>query len=152
SLQKVFNTSPNGSASGIWESGGNLGFDAQGNLYFSTGNGFGTGFNANSGGPTALGAGGGGLGDQGIGKSVSVRFRNFPTQTGLGTNGSFGTDVSMPGFDFNAAAQAGNTFSVTLSYNATTHVLTENIVNTNNPSQTFSTTYNVDIAATIGGS
>src|SRR5262249_38474062 len=71
-LQKVYNTSPNGSASGIWESGGNLGFDAQGNLYFSTGNGFGTGFNTNTGGPTALGAGGGGLGYQGIGNSLAI--------------------------------------------------------------------------------
>jgi hypothetical protein len=40
SLQKVFNTSPNGSASGIWESGGGLGVDAAGNLYFANGNGF----------------------------------------------------------------------------------------------------------------
>jgi hypothetical protein len=40
SLQKLFNTSPNGNASGIWESGGGLGVDAAGNLYFATGNGF----------------------------------------------------------------------------------------------------------------
>jgi hypothetical protein len=40
SLQKLFNTAPNGSASGIWESGGGLGVDAAGNLYFATGNGF----------------------------------------------------------------------------------------------------------------
>jgi hypothetical protein len=40
SLQKFFNTSPNGNASGIWESGGGLGVDAAGNLYFATGNGF----------------------------------------------------------------------------------------------------------------
>jgi hypothetical protein len=49
SLQKFFNTAPNGSASGIWESGGGLGLDAAGNLYFATGNGFvqngGSGFN-----------------------------------------------------------------------------------------------------------
>jgi hypothetical protein len=156
SLHKVYNTSPNGSASGIWESGGNLGFDAQGNLYFSTGNGFGTGFNTNSGGPTALGTGGGALGyagAAGIRNSVSVRFRNSPTNTGLGTNGTFGADVSMPGFDFNAAAQANpaNTFNVTLSYNAATHTLTENIVNNDVPSQTFSRDYNIDIPATIGG-
>jgi hypothetical protein len=40
SLQKFFNTSPNGNASGIWESGGGLGVDSQGNLYFANGNGF----------------------------------------------------------------------------------------------------------------
>jgi hypothetical protein len=151
SLQKVFNTSPNGSASGIWESGGNLGFDDQGNLYFSTGNGFGTGFNFNSGGPTALGALGGGLGYQGIGNSVSVRFRNLPTQTGLGTNGNFGANVDLPGFDFNAAAQAGDTFNVSLSYDATLKKLTETITNTNHPTQTFTTTYDIDIPATVGG-
>jgi hypothetical protein len=155
-LKKVFNTSPNGSASGIWESGGNLGFDSQGNLYFATGNGFGTGFNFNTGGPTALGAGGGALGYSGGSKilnSVSIRFRTFPTNTGLGANGDFGPDVALPSsFDFNAAAQAGDTFSVTLSDNASTKVLTETITNTNHPTQTFTTTYNIDIPATVGGS
>jgi hypothetical protein len=150
SLAKVFNTSPYGNASGIWESGGGLGVDAAGNLYLATGNGFGIGFNANSGGPTALGAGSGGLGYQGIGNSVSVRFQNSSTNTGLGTNGVFGPDVTLPGFDFNAAAQAGNTFTVTLSYNASTKTLTENIVNNNVPGQTFTTSYNVDLPATVG--
>ena len=40
SLQKLFNTAPNGNASGIWQSGGGLAADTQGNLYFATGNGF----------------------------------------------------------------------------------------------------------------
>ncbi len=157
-VQKIYNTSPNGSASGIWESGGNLGVDAQNNLYFSTGNGFGDGFNTHKGGPTTLGGGGGDLGYAGndatkIKNSVSVRFRNFPTQTGLGTNGNFGANVSMPDFDFNASAQASpfHTFSVTLAYNASTKALSEMIVNNNVPAQTFSTSYNIDIPATVGG-
>src|SRR5262245_17377564 len=129
SLQKVFNTSPNGSASGIWESGGGLGVDAQGNLYFATGNGFGTGFNPN--GPTSLGGGGGGLGYAGIGQSLAVTFRAFDhSSTGLGTNGSFTgptNDLTGTGIDFNAAAQATprHTFRATLSYSGTT--LTETI-------------------------
>jgi hypothetical protein len=37
---KVFNTAPNAGGVGIWESGGSLAADAQGNLYFAVGNGF----------------------------------------------------------------------------------------------------------------
>src|SRR5262249_20372535 len=71
---------------------------------------------------------------------------------GLGTNGSFGDNVALPGFDFNASAQTNpaDTFTVTLSYDGTT--LTETIVNDNDPSQTFTTSYDINIPATVGGS
>jgi len=44
----VFNDTPNGSEAGIWESGDGVAVDAQGDLYFTTGNGT---FDANTGGP-----------------------------------------------------------------------------------------------------
>jgi hypothetical protein len=37
---KVFNTAPNSDGVAIWESGGGMSVDAQGNLYFAVGNGF----------------------------------------------------------------------------------------------------------------
>ena len=37
---KVFNTSPNAGGNGLWQSGGAISADAQGNLYFALGNGF----------------------------------------------------------------------------------------------------------------
>jgi hypothetical protein len=161
SLAKVFNTSPNGSASGIWESGGNLGFDAQGNLYFSTGNGFGTGFNANSGGTTALGANDGGFGYQNIGNSLAVTFKTYDgspnSSTGLGMNGSFTGQPSNPlggstGINFNNGAQAAtpDVYQVSLSYSGTTLTETIKDLTTNSPTTTF-TYNNVNIQQLVGG-
>src|SRR5262249_48767265 len=154
SLQKGFNTSPDGSASGIWESGGGLGVDAAGNLYFATGNGFGVGFSPN--GPTSLGGGGGGLGYAGIGQSLAVTFRAFDhSSTGLGTNGNFtGPNFDLgggTGIDFNAAAQATprHVFQVTLAYSGTT--LTETITDQNTSATVTETYNNVNIPGLVGG-
>ena len=151
---RILNTSPNGSASGIWMSGGGLAFDAQNNIYFATGNGFGTGF-----GPTPVnlvGTSGGGLGYQWIGQSVAVTFRAFDhSSTGLATNGNFtGPNFDLgggTGIDFNAGAQATprHVFQAALSYNGTTLTETIKDLNTN---ATVTETYTVNIPQIVGGS
>src|SRR5262245_17023523 len=148
-IEKVFNTSPDVRGNGIWQSGGALAADAQDNLYFAIGNGFGShAFDGD--GPTALGDGGGALGYGPLNHSVAVVFRNFPTQTGLGTNGSFQPGVPIPGFDFNASAQATprHTFRATLSYDGTT--LTETLQNLTTGAM-FNTSFPVNISALVGG-
>jgi hypothetical protein len=165
-VQKVFNTAPNGSASGIWESGGNLGVDAQNNLYFATGNGFGTGFDAN-GGPRALGTTGGGLGygssgggqgQVGISNSAAVTFRAFDhSSTGLATNGNATevTSFNLTGtsINFNAGAQATppHIFQAHLTYNSTTHALTEVLTDTTGGGTPVTENYNVNIENLVGG-
>jgi hypothetical protein len=168
SLVRLFNTSPNGSASGIWESGGGLAVDPQGNLYFASGNGFGLGFDANVAPSTALGGGGGALGYQGIAKSVAVKFDFWKpsgnhSSTGLYFNGvapdnsppapSVFQDLGGTPIDFNGSAQVNppHTYQVQLVYNGSS--LTETITDLNKPApNSFSTTYNnVNIAGTVSG-
>jgi hypothetical protein len=151
---KVFNTSPYGNASGIWMSGGGLGFDNEHNLYLATGNGFGVGFTGDQAGPNSLGQGGGALGYLQINHSVSVRFRNFNpnNETGLGRDGAFDAGVPMPGYDFNRDAHAStpHTYRATLAYDGTT--LTETVVDLNDPTRpTFNHSYPVNIPAIAGG-
>jgi hypothetical protein len=150
---KILNTSPNGSASGIWMSGGGLAFDAQNNIYLATGNGFGTGFGPSP--VNLVGTSGGGLGYQWIGQSVAVTFRAFDhSSTGLATNGNFtGPNLDLggsTGIDFNAGAQATtrHVFQATLSYSGTT--LTETIKDLNTGA-TVMETYDVNIPQIVGG-
>jgi hypothetical protein len=160
-IVKLFNTSPNGGLTGIWQSGGGPAADAQGNLYFATGNGP---FNAVAPGPRALGGGGGCLGYCGITNSVAIKFDAFKpsgnhSSTGLYVNGqepnnnppapNVYVDLAGTGIDFNAAAQATprHTFRGTLAYNGST--LTETITDTNT-SATFTRSYPVNISSFVG--
>jgi hypothetical protein len=113
-------------------------------------------------GPTALGAGAGGLGYAGIGRSVAIKFDIFKpsgnhSSTGLYVNGDppndgpdiqpndVYVDLDGTGIDFNNQ----RTKQVDLSYDGTT--LTETITDTVT-GDTFTTAYTVDIPALVGSS
>ncbi|HEV3203057.1 MAG TPA: hypothetical protein VGY77_01680 [Gemmataceae bacterium] len=165
-LIKVFNTSPNGRAAGVWQSGGGIAVDTQGNLYFATGNGP---FNAIPAGSQALGEGGGGLGYAGIPQSLAIKFDAFKpdgdhSSTGLYINGhrpnnppdlspgDVYVDLAGSPINFNAAAQSNpaHVFQVTLNYNGT--ALTETITDLNTNQSYSPSPYTVNIPALVGGS
>ena len=117
-------------------------------------------------GPTALGANGGGLGYQGIGNSVAVKFDAYKpsgnhSSTGLYVNGHApGVDNLQPGdvyvdlagtgIDFNAAAQASppHVFQVDMTYDGTTLDVTITDLTTG---AFASQVYTVDIPSYVGG-
>jgi hypothetical protein len=102
--------------------------------------------------PTALGQGGAGLGYQGIGRSVAIKFGTFQyagdpsnSTTGLFLNGA----APRGGMDTSAQVllNSQDQKDVTLTYDGTT--LTEVIVDVSR-STTFTTSYMVNIPAVIG--
>jgi hypothetical protein len=177
-LTSIYNTTPNGGLGAIWMGGGSPAVDADGNLYFTTGNGS---FTAGFSGPTSLGGSGGGLGYgsdtiisrggfPGIIKSVAVKFDLFDNQgeggnsTGIFSAGHSPTvrDPALPStptptipdqsVDLSSSPidlHSQHLFQATLSYNGTT--LTETILDTVT-NQSFTTSYAVDIPTLVGGS
>jgi hypothetical protein len=106
--------------------------------------------------PSQLGAGGGGLGYQGITNSVAIKFDLFnnagegSTSTGLYLNGAAPTNVGsvdMTGSGINL--HSGHVFTATLAYDGAT--LTETILDTVTGA-TFTRAYTVNIVAALGRS
>jgi hypothetical protein len=156
-LASVFNTSPNGSLSGIWQSGGAPAVDQFGNISLSTGNGTFDAYSAPAPGPKALGPGGGGLGygpdnppgsnAGGITNSLAVKFDLYPNtsdpsegnnSTCVFTNGrspsirGSGLPNTVPDISILLDPKfinlhSGHHFSATLVYDPTAHTLKETI-------------------------
>jgi Bacterial lectin/Chitobiase/beta-hexosaminidase C-terminal domain len=117
-------------------------------------------FTVQGAGPTALGGSGGELGygpdattGLGIAKSVAVKFDIYnnggegTNSTGLYINGAdpIGGSATLGG---GVNLQSGNVFAVHMTYNGST--LTMTITDTANPSQTFTTSWPVNITSAVG--
>lgn len=114
-------------------------------------------------GPTALGPSGGGLGygpdtpggTIGIGKSVAVKFDLY-SNGGEGTDSTGmyinGVSPTTPALDMTSSGlnlHSGDILNVHLTYDGT--LLKMTITDSVNPAQTFSTSWAINIPATVGG-
>jgi Legume lectin domain/Chitobiase/beta-hexosaminidase C-terminal domain len=103
--------------------------------------------------PTALGVVGGSLGYGGMANSVAVKFDIYDNagegnnSTGLYLNGAVPT-VPATTIGGGVNLQSGDVMAVHMTYDGTT--LTMTITDTSNPSQTFTTSWPVNIPATVG--
>jgi hypothetical protein len=106
--------------------------------------------------PTAVGAPAGGLGYQGLTKSVAVKFDLYsndgegPNSTGLYLNGDKPTnadaiDLTPSGIDLHS----GRSYETTIDYKD--KKLTLNIADIDDAKKKFSHTFDVDISAAVGG-
>ncbi len=104
-----------------------------------------------SGGPYTVGLSNTGLGYQGILNSVAVIFDLYEGSgnlTGLYTNGAAPTGSSVSMSSSGVSLQSNHPLDVTLNYNGTTLAMTVEDTVTND---SFSTSWPVDIPATVGG-
>jgi len=115
-------------------------------------------------GPTALGPSGGGLGygsatvggTGGISNSVAVKFDLYNNNgegtdsTGLYTNGASPTTPAIDMTNSGVNLHSGDVFSVHITYNGT--ALTMTITDASNPSETFTTSWTVNIPSVVGSS
>jgi Legume lectin domain/Chitobiase/beta-hexosaminidase C-terminal domain len=103
--------------------------------------------------PTALGVVGGSLGYAGMTNSVAVKFDIYDNagegtnSTGLYINGAVPT-VPATTIGGGVNLQSGDAMAVHMTYDGTT--LTMTITDTSNPTQTFTTSWPVNIPATVG--
>jgi hypothetical protein len=103
--------------------------------------------------PTALGVVGGSLGYGGMTNSVAVKFDIYDNagegtnSTGLYLNGAVPT-VPATTIGGGVNLQSGDVMAVHMTYDGST--LTMTITDTSNPSQTFTTSWPVNIPATLG--
>jgi hypothetical protein len=113
-------------------------------------------------GPTALGPSGGGLGygpdtpggTPGIGTSVAVKFDIYNNagegtdSTGLYTDGASPTTPALDMTSSGVVLLSGDVFNVHMTYNGTT--LTMTITDATNSSETFTTSWTINIPGTVG--
>ena len=114
-------------------------------------------------GPTALGPSGGGLGygpdtpggPAGIGNSVAVKFDLYSNSgegadsTGMYTEGASPTTPALDMTSSGVNLHSGDVFNVHMTYDGTTLKMT--IVDAQIPTQTFSTSWAINIPTTVGG-
>jgi hypothetical protein len=106
-------------------------------------------------GPTAIGASGSSLGYAGIGSSIAVKFDihnnagEGNNSTGLYINGAVPT-VPATTIGGGVTLASGDILQVQMSYDGTT--LTMTITDTTTPSETFTTSWPINIPSTVGGS
>jgi len=107
------------------------------------------------GGPYALGSGAAGFGYQGLLNSVAIKFDPWAgstngnlSATGLYLNGATPDTANLSMIPSGLSLWSGNPYSVTMTYNGTTLSMTITDTVTH---ATYSTSWNVDIPATVGG-